>query len=400
MEQSKREPIWTKSFISISLTQFTVFLVFYALLTTLPIYVIHDMNGTEAQGGLTVTAMLVAAILIRPFSGKLIDVIGKRKTLFVSIMVFTMTTFLYIGIKDFIPLLWLRLFHGLSFGLFTTVSGAIAADVVPESRRGEGIGYFAMAMNLAVVVGPFIGLSVLQFAPFQVLFILLSVFMISGALSAFLVKVPQATEAVRKTGTFKLSLHDLIETKAVPIALISSLAALSYSSILSFLSVYANAIGLSSAASYFFLVFAMAMLLSRPYLGRAYDIKGPKFVIIPCLFIFAFGLVFISFTSAAWMLLASAAIIGLGYGTLLPSFQTMAVQSAPIARSGHSTATFFMFYDTGIAAGSFVWGLVVAKAGFQQLYLISAVVVLVLIGLFYTYQAKRQPKYAAKNHPV
>ncbi|WP_028784656.1 MFS transporter [Thalassobacillus devorans] len=398
MQQSKREPIWTKSFISISLTQFTVFLAFYSLLTTLPIYVIQDMNGTEAQGGLTVTAMLVTAILIRPFSGKIIDVLGKKKTLIASITLFTITTFLYIGISEFIPLLWLRLFHGLSFGLFTTVSGAIAADVVPESRRGEGIGYFAMAMNLAVVAGPFIGLSVLQFAPFQVLFTLLSVFMVSGTLSAFLVNVPNATETSQKTARLKFSLHDLIETKAVPIALISSLAALSYSSILSFLSVYANAIGLSSAASYFFLVFAMAMLFSRPYLGRAYDIKGPKFVILPCLFIFAFGLVFISFTSTAWMLLVSAAIIGLGYGTLLPSFQTMAVQSAPIERSGHSTATFFMFYDTGIAAGSFIWGVVVAKAGFQQLYLISAVVVLVLIGLFYVYQSKRQTNYAPKNH--
>ncbi|SEA90565.1 Predicted arabinose efflux permease, MFS family [Thalassobacillus cyri] len=399
MKQSKREPIWTKSFISISLTQFTVFLAFYALLTTLPIYVIQDMNGTEAQGGLTVTAMLVAAILIRPFSGKLIDVIGKKKTLIAGIMVFTMTTFFYIGITEFIPLLWLRLFHGLSFGLFTTVSGAIAADVVPESRRGEGIGYFAMAMNLAVVAGPFIGLTVLQFAPFHLLFILLSVFMVSGTLSAFLVNVPKTTETGRQTDKIKLSLHDLIETKAVPIALISSLVALSYSSILSFLSVYANAIGLSSAASYFFLVFAVAMLLSRPYLGRAFDTKGPRFVILPCLFLFAVGLVFISFTSTAWMLLISAAIIGLGYGTLLPSFQTMAVQSASIKRSGHSTATFFMFYDSGIAAGSFIWGLVVAQAGYQQLYIISAVIVLVVIALF-CIQTKKQPRYAPKDSPA
>ncbi|MFG6115515.1 MFS transporter [Halobacillus sp. MO56] len=399
MKQSKREPIWTKSFISISLTQFTVFLAFYALLTTLPIYVIQDMNGTEAQGGLTVTAMLVAAILIRPFSGKLIDVIGKKKTLIAGIMVFTVTTFLYIGITEFIPLLWLRLFHGLSFGLFTTVSGAIAADVVPASRRGEGIGYFAMAMNLAVVAGPFIGLSVLQFAPFHVLFILLSVFMVSGALSAFLVNVPKTTETGQQTAKITLSLHDLIETKAVPIALISSLVALSYSSILSFLSVYANAIGLSSAASYFFLVFAVAMLLSRPYLGRAFDTKGPRFVILPCLFLFAVGLVFISFTSTAWMLLISAAIIGLGYGTLLPSFQTMAVQSASIKRSGHSTATFFMFYDSGIAAGSFIWGLVVAQAGYQQLYIISALIVLVVIALF-SIQTKKQPGYTPKNNPA
>ncbi|MBM7553070.1 MFS transporter [Thalassobacillus pellis] len=397
MSKNKKQPIWTRSFISISLTQFTVFLAFYTLLTTLPIFVIEDMNGTEAQGGLTVTAMLLAAIIIRPFSGKLIDLMGKRKTLIVSIAVFTATTFLYIFIESFLPLLGLRLFHGLSFGLFTTVSGAIAADVIPASRRGEGLGYFAMAMNLAVVVGPFIGLLLLQYAPFHILFIVISIFMVGGALTAFNVQVPKTADTLDEPVKIKLSLSDLIELKALPIALIASLVSLSYSSILSFISVYANAIGLSAAASYFFLVFAVAMLLSRPYLGRAYDTKGPKFVILPCLFLFSIGLLVISFTNSAWMLLVSAAIIGLGYGTLLPSFQTMAIQSAPIKRSGHSTATFFMLYDSGIALGSVIWGLVAAKAGYQQLYIISAVIVLAVIAIFSLHQAKH-PHYTAENY--
>ncbi|WP_158701749.1 MFS transporter [Lentibacillus sp. Marseille-P4043] len=395
---NNQQPIWTRSFISISVTQFMVFLVFYALLTTLPIYVIDNMGGSEAEGGLVVTVMLIAAIIVRPFSAKLLDKLGKKKGLIISVAIFTATSFLYIWTDQFISLLLLRFFHGLSFGVISTATGAIAADVIPPSRRGEGLGYFAMAMNLAVVAGPFIGLSLLQFITFQMLFVILSVLMISGVICSILVHVP-ATDAVNNSETVKhkFTLHDLIELKAIPIALISSLASLAYASVLSFISVYADSIGLSAAASYFFLVFAIVMIASRPYFGKAFDLRGPSFVILPCLFIFAIGLVMLSFTDNAWMLLISAGLTGLGYGTILPSFQTMAIQAAPNHRSSHATATFFMFYDSGIAVGSFVWGFVVAAFGFEKLYILCAVVVLVAVGLFSLHQGKQKPKFSKQE---
>ncbi|WP_099157837.1 MFS transporter [Virgibacillus ndiopensis] len=397
MSNAKQQPIWTKSFIGISMTQFMVFMIFYTLLTTLPIYVINSLGKSEADGGLIVTVMLVAAIIVRPFSANLLDKTGKKRGLILSVATFTVTTFFYIWIDEFIPLLILRFIHGLSFGVITTATGAIAADVIPHDRRGAGLGYFAMAMNLAVVVGPFIGLSLLQFVSFKMLFVILSILMIAGLIFSIIVHVPQENEITIKAGNHKFSPNDLIELKAIPIALISSFVSLAYASILSFISVYSDSLGLSAAASYFFLVFAIVMLISRPYFGRTFDIKGPNYVILPCLFIFAIGLLTLSFTGSAWMLLLSAGLIGLGYGTLLPSFQTMAIQTADHARSGHATATFFMLYDTGIAVGSFVWGLVVAGVGFQKLYMINVILVVVVIGLFLLYQSRQQRRTQAEN---
>lgn len=395
MKENNLQTIWTKSFISISLTQFLVFIAFYTLLTTLPIYVIDDLGGSQTEAGLVVTVMLVAAIIVRPFSGNLLDYIGKKKGLVISVAIFTATSFLYIWVDQFTPLLLLRFFHGLSFGVITTATGAIAADIIPPARRGAGLGYFAMSMNLAVVVGPFIGLTLLQFGSFKTLFIVLSLIMVAGVISSVLVHVPKKDTIVNKPVKFKFSLSDLIEMKALPIALISSLVSLAYASIISFISVYSNSIGLATTASYFFLVFAIVMLVSRPYLGRSFDSRGPKFVILPCLFIFAIGLVLLSFTSTPLMLLVSAGLIGLGYGSLLPSFQSMAIQAAPSSRSGHATATFFMLYDSGIAVGSFVWGAVVAAFGFQNLYILCAVLVLVVIVIFNMQQAK--PKHSKKE---
>ncbi len=388
----KQQPIWTRSFVSISLTHFMVFVAFYTLLTTLPMYVIEELGGNEAEGGLLVTIMLISAIIVRPFSGKLLEAAGKKRILLVSVLLFAVTTCLYMWVDEFSGLLVLRFFHGLSFGVVTTATGAIAADVIPPARRGEGLGYFAMSMNIAVVVGPFIGLTMLQYTSFLSLFMALSLIMAAGTVIACLVHVPEELDKAKPAGKQRWSIHDLFEVKALPIAIISCLVAFAYSSIISFISVYASSLGLSAVSSYFFVVFAMIMILTRPYLGRAFDVKGASFVILPCLLIFAIGLAALSITHSAWMLLVSAALIGLGYGSLLPSFQTMAVQTAANHRSGHATATFFTLYDSGIALGSYVLGMLVVYMDFPNIYLLCAVIPVAVMGLFFFYQAKSKQR--------
>src|SRR5690625_4864641 len=138
-----REKIWTKSFISLALTQFILFSVFYALLTTLSIYVVVQLGESESKAGLVVTFMLLSAIIIRPFSAKIIDVFGKRTMLIVSVLAFLLTTITYLFADDFFTLSIIRFVHGISFGTLTTVTGAIAADIVPSNRRAEGMGYFS-----------------------------------------------------------------------------------------------------------------------------------------------------------------------------------------------------------------------------------------------------------------
>lgn len=391
LKETQTEKIWTKSFISIFLTQFLVFTVFYTLLTTLPLYVINQLNHSQSDAGLVVTVMLIAAILVRPFSAKILDLLGKKKTLVMSVMLYALTTFIYIWIDQFIPLLAIRFMHGISFAIITTATGAIAADVIPQTRRGAGMGYFAMAMNIAVVAGPFIGLTLLQFVSFKMLFIILSIFMVISVFCSFVVQVPaQKRQTEQDAISFKVKPSDLIEVKALPIASISGLVGFAYASILSFISVYAGTIGLASAASYFFLVFAIVMIASRPFLGRAFDNRGPKFVLVPSLIIFAVGLALLPLTNTAIMLLVAAGLIGLGYGTLLPGFQTIAIQSTENHRSGHAISTFFIFYDIGIATGAYVWGIIVTHFGFEKMYAVSALLVIFTVFIFNGYVTRRR----------
>src|SRR5690606_1248008 len=249
-------------------------------------------------------------------------------------------------------LMILRFLHGLSFGVLTTVVSAIAADVVPNERKGAGLGYFAMATNIAMVVGPFLGLTLIQFISFKSLFILISFIILISVVCAIQVKVPKVVFPAPKETKKKFTINNLIEVKALPIAFISLFVGISYSSILSYVSVFAEANNLASVASYFFVVFAVVMILARSSLGQLFDVKGPKYVILPCLIIFSIGLVMLGFSTSPWMFLVAAGVIGLGSGSLLPSFQTMCIQAGGPGRSGHATATFYIFWDIGIATGS------------------------------------------------
>ncbi|WP_223637286.1 MFS transporter [Planococcus sp. 4-30] len=374
---AEKRPIWTKSFINISISTFFIFVVFYALLTFMPLFVLNDLGGTATQGGLAVSVFLLSAIIMRFFAGMILEKVGKKRILIISLFLFTVSTVLYVFVGSFTVLLLLRFFQGIWFSLLTTVAGAIAADIIPPERRGEGLGYYGIAMNLAVVAGPFIALSLQPYISAQTIFIIFSVIMIIGFFCALAVKVDEVP--FEKEEKHKLTINDFLEKKSMPIATVGFFISFAYASILTFISVYAESLGLIKAASFFFVVYAIAMLIVRPFTGRIFDTVGPNVVIIPSIIIFGAGLISLSFAESSGMLLVSGALVGLGYGTLLPSFQSLAIQAAEKHRSGYATGTFFAFYDSGIAIGSVSLGLLAGFAGYSNLYLMLGIFVILIV---------------------
>lgn len=388
---TEKRPIWTRSFINISISTFFIFIVFYALLTYIPLYVINDLGGTATDGGLAVTVFLLSAIVMRFFAGMILEKFGKKRILMISLFWFSISAILYIFVSSFGALLLLRFFHGIWFSLLTTVAGAIAADIIPPERRGEGLGYYGIAMNLAVVVGPFLVLTLQQYVSAQTIFITLAVIMVIGFFCAIVVKVDETKFAKREKG--KLTVNDFLEKKTVPIASVGFLISFAYASIITFISIYAESLGLIKAASFFFVVYAIAMLVVRPISGRLFDTVGPNVVIIPSIIIFGIGLISLSFTESPFMLLLSGGLVGLGYGTLLPSFQSLAIQAADKHRSGYATGTFFAFYDSGIAVGSVLLGLIAGFFDYETLYLGLGIFV-ILIVFYYLWIASIKGKQA------
>ncbi|NPC94417.1 MFS transporter [Bacillus sp. WMMC1349] len=389
------ESIWTKDFIMVVLMNLFTFIYFYASLTILPVYTLQELGGTESEAGLLISAFMLSAILARPFSGALIDRFGKKQMALISVILFALSSFLYIVIQDIYPLIGVRFFQGIWFSIMTTVTSAIAADLVPVKRRGEGLGYFAMSMNLAVVIGPFIALSLLNDIEFPTMFALFSGIVTIGILCTIFIRVPHKNE--QTAAVVKLSFSNMFEKGAVRISVVGLFVAFCYSSVISFISVYAKSLGLIETSSYFFLVYAMTMILTRPFIGKLFDKIGPGIVIYPAIIIFSIGLCLLAMTNSGPMLLISGAVIGAGYGSITPCLQTLAIQASPINRSGYATATYFAFMDTGIAVGSFVFGLIVGDIGFANIYLFTGM--FAIINLF-LYTWSRKPINREKSNSV
>ena len=383
-----KEPIWTRAFTSLFITNFAVFIIFYGLVTTLPLYAIGVLERTDEEAGLLMTIFLLSAIVVRPFTGKILDIMGKRKVLWIGLIFYLACTILYYFVEPFGALLVLRFAQGIWFSIITTAAISIAADTVPMTRRGAGIGYFNMSQNLAVVLGPMIALYIIQSYSFDILFIVMSILMVVGVLTSAM--VPTGNIPEKSSAKNKLKISDLFEKGAMQVALLGSLIAFSYASVLSYLSIYAQEKDLLAFASSFFLVYAAIMLLSRPLTGRIFDEKGPRYVIIPGLIFFAVGLVLLAYMSSVWMFLVAGGVVGFGYGALVPSLQTLAVQSTNHERSGYATATFFTFFDLGIAVGSYVLGLVAVYYGYQNVYLLAAGVVLIVLVWYIFFGRKRK----------
>ncbi len=374
--------IFTKRFISLFFTNMAVFFVFYGLVSTLPLYAIGALGRTDEDAGLLVTVFLISAIIVRPFSGKLLDIFGKKRMLITSVVFYFLCTILYIIVKPFVLLLAVRFIQGIWFSIVTTAAGSLAADIVPENRKGAGLGYFTMSTNLAVVIGPFVGLLLIQHFSYNILFIVLSIIVLLGSLIALTIKTDDLPIPNNVNRSFKFTFNDLFERKALPIAFLASLVAFAYSSVLSFISIYAEQQDLLSVASYFYAVFAAAMLITRPFTGKIYDQKGPKYVILPAFILFSVGLFILSMSSGAVLFLTAAIFIGIGYGTLTTSFQSLAVQSTVHQRSGYATATYFTLFDFGIAVGSYILGVIAVQLNYATVYMIAA---LVLVFVFFIY---------------
>lgn len=390
-----KEPIWTKSFISLFFTNIAVFIVFYGLISALPLYAIGVLERTDQEAGLLISIFLLSAVIIRPFTGKILDVVGKRKMLWGSLVLYLLCTILYYFIHAFEALLVLRFIQGIGFSIITTAAVSLTADIVPFTRRGAGLGYFTMSTNLAVVLGPLIALSIIQAYSFDILFIVLSVLMVIGVLTSGL--APEGTLPEKVVGKNKLSIGDLFEKKAMPIALIGSIVGLAYASVLSYLTIYAQEKGLLSVTSTFFIVFAAIMLLTRPLTGKLFDEKGPQYVLIPGFLAFVMGLVILAFMDSAIVFLIAGAFIGFGYGALFTSFQTLSVQSTTPGRSGYATATFFTFYDSGLALGSYLLGIIAIRLGYQNVYLLAAVLAIIASSLYLGIERKRKKQSLATN---
>lgn len=387
-----KEALWTKGFIQIWVSNFFLFMTFYFLLVSLPIYAIRELNGKQSTAGLIVTVFIITAILIRPVAGNLMQKIGKRAIFLTSLLIFLVASIFYLFTDSLTGLLIVRALHGIGFGMATTATGTIVADILPSSRRGEGMGYYSMSMNLAMVIGPFIGLQAINSWGTSTLFILAVIFAFFAVLTGGFMKMESEAEMekveIERTEKKGFQFNQIIENTAVKISVVAAMFGIVYSSILSFVSVYAENKGFISVSGYFFVVYAIFMLMARPFAGKWFDRYGANKIVYPCIILFSGGMILLGLADSEWMFLLSAALIGLGYGSMFPCLQTIAIQKAAPHRRGLATATFLSIFDIGIGFGSYIVGIIGDAIGLNAFYTFSSIYILIGIAVYYYLHGK------------
>ena len=361
---AKKETLFSRDFILTSLSTFTLFASFYFLLITLPIY-IQKIGGTESEIGLIIGVFTISAVALRPFIGQEVDRRGRKIILIVGLLVFLISMLLYDYTKSVTSLLLLRVLHGVGWGAATTAATTLIADIAPPNRRGEAMGVFGMASNVAMAIGPALSMILLQAYDFSILFSIGA----GIALLSLLLALPISETMVVHPKTPLFSKEALF-----PSALMFTVS-LTYGSIVSFLSLFAQKQGIANPGI-FFTVFAVTLILVRALAGKLSDIKGRKYVIIPGMVLISASLWVLSTASGLENFLAAALLYGLGFGLVHPSLMAYLVDTVSDKGRGAAMGTFTAAFDLGIGAGSIILGLVLQYYGFRVMYTLGGLIVL------------------------
>lgn len=382
--------LWTKNFIINTIINFLIFLGYYSLMVVIAVYAIDQLKATPSQAGLAAGIFIVAALFSRIFTGRAIEQVGRKKMLYIGLTVFSIATVLYFKATYFPFFMLVRIIHGIGFGISTTSTATIIANIIPHDRRGEGIGFYSLSVTLGSAIGPLIGMNLYQYVSFKAILILCVALLVVIFVQSVFLKIPKAELTVEQLDDMKrLTLNNFFEFKVLPIALIATLVYFSYSSIIGFLSIYTKEINLVGAGSFFFMVYSLSILISRPLIGRLFDSKGENFVMYPAFVLFAIGLVILSQAHQGFILLLSAVFLGIGFGTFASSGQTIAIKVSPAHRMGLATSTFLAIAEMGIGLGPYFLGLLLPVIGFRMLYLIMAIVVIIaMFGYYFVHGRK------------
>lgn len=383
--------LWSPAFTNYGISSGILYMTQYVLVAALPIVITSELSGSDLDAGLAMTYFQIGTILCRIFAGRLIDGFNKRIVLLISTALF----FIIMGLFNFTTSLEavfvLRGLHGVVFALGTTVMATLAVLVLPPNRKGEGVNMFAIFSNIAMVLGPAIGLYALSSYGSMALYIFLTV--MTGLAMVLSNIIPLSKElTLPKQSKYKgWHISQFIENKSLPWALMGLFIGFTYSGVLVFIPIELNSMGAGIWGSAFFAIFALMIIISRPIVGKIYARYGSKIIIYIGLGLFILGLFGLGLAITPLAILFTAPLLGLGYGAAQPAFQALAIQSAPIERAGVSTATYFLALDISVGAGSVILAVLASAWGYQYLYMFTALVMVIALALYHIWVKRYTP---------
>ncbi|MEI6668700.1 MAG: MFS transporter [Acidobacteriota bacterium] len=354
---------------------FTVFLSAFQMFPTAPFH-IRDLGGSTFASGLFMACLTYSSAITAPLTGALADKVGLRRTLVISGVAITAFSIGYAVVRDHRMMLALTLLHGLFWSGLLTASGAYMSNILPPSRRAEGIGYWGFASVSAVVIAPSLGFWIYQHG-------WVALCAVTGALNFTMAVIAWRLPPERLTPREDRGQppRSLVEWRVMALSVTLLLYSYSYGGITSFSAMYAEAVGVTPKAIYL-TVLALGILATRPISGALADRVGYVRVLIPCLGLITVGLLILQFGTTRIWHIASAATFGAGYGSAYPIFAAYVLHRVDDRGRGAAFGAIIAAFDTGIGTGSLMTGWLIQHYGFQTAFGVGAAVSALAIPYF------------------
>lgn len=355
---------------------FTTFLTAFLLFPVIPLRIV-ELGGTTSEAGRFLAIYTFACATAAPLSGTFADTLGRRRVLIFGAGAFVFASIAY-GLITFLPLLLVvACIHGAFWSGLLSSSSAIISEIIPLSRRAEGLSWWGMASSAAVAIAPAAGLIVYRSGGWAFVMGLMAVLSVGMLGLAFRVRGGAPVPGAKMP-----PLSRLIEWRVIIVALTLSSISFGYGGVTSYVAMLAMERNLNPP-SLFFTIFAVTIVVSRVFLAPVADRRGPMILFIPSMVVIPLAMGLLAFASSVWMLVAAAVLYGLGFGCAYPAFVTWLLPRTADERRGATFGSMLWAFDMGIGTGSLVLGVIAQHHGFTWAYGVAALVGVAALPIFF-----------------
>jgi MFS family permease len=393
------ERLWNPNYCKVMAANFMLFFAFYVLTPLLPLYLCEHFGATKDVAGLVLSGYTVTALLSRPFSGYLVDSFPRRRVLMVSFGAFAVFFAGYLAASSLLLFALVRTLHGGPFGALTVSNSTVAIDVLPSSRRTEGIGYYGLSNNLAMAVGPTVGIALYRLTgSFDLLFWLALAVAFGGwAIDASVRLKAGVRPRKDDAGVRKLSLDRFFLVRGWLLGVNMVAFGFCFGVLSNYLAIYGKEqLGITGGTGAYFMICAAGLMLSRLQGARALRRGLLTHNAAQGMVISLVGYTMFTAMPTLTDLLGlhtqlptlvgyygSALLIGLGNGHLWPAFQNMTISVASNSKRGTANSTILVSWDVGMGLGILLGGLIAEHLGYGAAFWTVAVVNAVGVATFF-----------------
>jgi len=388
------ERLWNSNYMKVMTANFSLFFAFYVLSPLLPLYLSETFHATKDVIGLILSGYTITTLLVRPFSGYIVDTFNRKTVLMVCFAAFSIFFAGYLGASTLLLFTIVRTLHGGPFGALTVANSTVAIDVLPASRRNEGIGYYGLSNNLAMAIAPTVGIFLYhQTHSFELLFWVAFIVATAGLLVDATVKLNNKPYTIHS----KLSLDRFFLLRGWLLAVNMVFFGFCFGVLSNYLAIYSKEqLGFTGGTGTYFLLCSVGLILSRLQgskslrQGRLTHHAGIGMLISLVgytIFILAPTLDNLTPTSSPLLITVgyygSALLIGLGNGHLWPAFQNMMITMAHHNERGTANSTILISWDIGMGLGILAGGIIAEHLGYAAAFWCVAIVNAVGVALFF-----------------